>query len=551
MTAATMKNQVLETLLNADLPAFVGASVNLEQHRVAATRVDGNIIGTGMADFTVDNTLYTLAQGGKTFQLIDVPGIEGDERRYAGLVKAAVAKAHLVIYVNGTNKKPEKLTAEKIRSYLRRGTQVSPVLNVRGLADAYEFDEDRITLAKHGASDKALAQTTEVLRGVLGDEVLLPGHFVQGLLGFASLAWNGAESTVHPAREDDLGSQQRKYLKYFSSPQDMFAFSQLAQVGDVIRAKQATFKQDIIESNKTKVRELLAENLRALEQMRARHQAFIDKVEPEFNKCRAAVCNALATFDRILGAGRTNRWEQFFNRLNEFACKHVRDHFGDNAAITSKIDNTFKIEQQTTERSLQDHLAKHLKGLDESLAQATRRLVEDVQRVNVQQKMQAHADGATLRYAAAPLDMDLGLGDFGLIAFNIGSYAMTGATIGTGFPVVGTVIGAVVGALVGALVSVAGFFAGKEERIRKAQSQVREKLDKIRFTHMDSLAAENQQISGPVHAEVQQSILAWVEAMHAALVRPLAVLDGQIAQMKNTQQQLESMPYGTIQPIRH
>ncbi|MDO8448569.1 MAG: hypothetical protein Q7T10_07155 [Rhodoferax sp.] len=40
------------------------------------------------------NTLYTLNYTEKTFQLIDVPGIEGDERKYAHMVREANA-AHL------------------------------------------------------------------------------------------------------------------------------------------------------------------------------------------------------------------------------------------------------------------------------------------------------------------------------------------------------------------------------------------------------------------------------------------------------------------------
>lgn len=62
--------------------------------------------------------------------MIDVPGIEGDEGKYAHMVRQAVAKAHLVFYVNGTSKKPEG-NGGKIRAYLRRGTQVCPLVNVR------------------------------------------------------------------------------------------------------------------------------------------------------------------------------------------------------------------------------------------------------------------------------------------------------------------------------------------------------------------------------------------------------------------------------------
>ncbi|WP_139533492.1 GTPase [Helicobacter pylori] len=40
---------------------------------------DGAIIGDGRSDFTLETRSYTLKHNNKTFTLLDVPGIEGDE----------------------------------------------------------------------------------------------------------------------------------------------------------------------------------------------------------------------------------------------------------------------------------------------------------------------------------------------------------------------------------------------------------------------------------------------------------------------------------------
>ncbi|WP_373454609.1 AAA family ATPase [Helicobacter pylori] len=42
---------------------------------------DGAIIGDGRSDFTLETKSYTLKHGNKTFTLLDVPGIEGDEKK--------------------------------------------------------------------------------------------------------------------------------------------------------------------------------------------------------------------------------------------------------------------------------------------------------------------------------------------------------------------------------------------------------------------------------------------------------------------------------------
>ncbi|HAX7306317.1 TPA: DUF1269 domain-containing protein, partial [Escherichia coli] len=92
-----------------------------------------------------------------------------------------------MVYVNGTNKKPETSTAKKIKSYLEYGTQVYPLINVRGYSDDYEFEEDRVALEQQGRGGEALCQTVGVLASVLGADVLLNGNCVQGLLAFSAL----------------------------------------------------------------------------------------------------------------------------------------------------------------------------------------------------------------------------------------------------------------------------------------------------------------------------------------------------------------------------
>jgi hypothetical protein len=94
----------VQTLANEIGFQLVSSLFDFEQRKRDVKRVDGLIIGTGEADFTKGNTCYTLHIEGKDFQLLDVPGIEGNESNYVHHVKEAIAKAHMVIYVNGTNK---------------------------------------------------------------------------------------------------------------------------------------------------------------------------------------------------------------------------------------------------------------------------------------------------------------------------------------------------------------------------------------------------------------------------------------------------------------
>ncbi|MBS7348621.1 MAG: hypothetical protein KIG95_00360 [Comamonas sp.] len=545
------RSPALDALLNRQLITLLDMLLVYERQKAQVHRVDGLIIGTGEADFTKGNTLYPLNYKGKRFQLIDVPGIEGDESKYAHMVREAVAKAHLVFYVNGTNKKPEKATAQKIRNYLRLGTQVCPLVNVRGNADAYEFDEDRESLKNHGGSTTALQQTEEVLRAVLGGKVMQTGHCVQGLLAFSALAIDAqtGRTTIHSSRSRDLVIQQRNYQKHFISPKSMYEFSQIKAVAEVLHGKLSTFREDMIESNKTKVYELLVENSETLRKLYSSHEAFVAKTKPEFEKCREAIKQAQERFERLVVTGRKNLWEKLFNSLKEDADEIVEQNFGENKIISNKIDRAFKNRQESLKDALQEQYEKYLADLQQDLQQAMRRLLEDVSRVEFE-KLLGDSENININYKTPELGLGLEFGDYGWMAFNIGSYAAAGFTIGTAFPVIGNLIGAIAGAVVGALVSfIKHIFTSKGERIRKAQGQVQEKIDEAWSEARKALQEESKTLFLPVRKQIEEVVLARVQQLDESLKRPLKVIEQQMMLMKNTKDQLEKMPYGTIQAI--
>ena len=545
------RSPALDALLNRQLITLLDMLLVYERQKAQVQRVDGLIIGTGEADFTKGNTLYPLNYKGKRFQLIDVPGIEGDESKYAHMVHEAVAKAHLVFYVNGTNKKPEKATAQKIRNYLRLGTQVCPLVNVRGNADAYEFDEDRESLKNHGGSTTALQQTEEVLRAVLGGKVMQTGHCVQGLLAFSALAIDAqtGRTTIHSSRSRDLVIQQRNYQKHFISPKSMYEFSQIKAVAEVLHGKLSTFREDMIESNKTKVYELLVENSETLRKLYSSHEAFVAKTKPEFEKCREAIKQAQERFERLVVTSRKNLWEKLFNSLKEDADEIVEQNFGENKIISNKIDRAFKNRQESLKDALQEQYEKYLADLQQDLQQAMRRLLEDVSRVEFE-KLLGDSENININYKTPQLGLGLEFGDYGWMAFNIGSYAVAGFTIGTAFPVIGNLIGAIAGAVVGALVSfIKHIFTSKGERIRKAQGQVQEKIDEAWSEARKALQEERKTLFSPVRKQVEEVVLVRVQQLDESLKRPLKIIEQQMMLMKNTKDQLEKMPYGTIQAI--
>jgi hypothetical protein len=540
-----------KSALESALNAVVESAVELERRRRLARRIDGRIIGTGQADFTQKNTIYQLQLGRMPLQMIDVPGIEGNEKEYAGLVEEAVAKAHLVICVNGTNKKPEAKTAERIQRYLRRATKVLPVVNTRGYADAYEFEEDRESLATLKEPRNALKQTTEVLRKTLGEDTVLDGHCVQGLIAFSALAYDDryGSTTIHPDRESDLVRHQRSFRETFASPGKMLAFSQIEQISEALASRASTFKSDIVEANKCQILALLAETSDKLDVMLQQHQAFMADVTPHFDHCLEAIVGISEGFLEEASSHRQQLCVEFFQAMTASADEVVAAHFGDQSAITRALELAQKKHQGIQSAAWEKWMARAVKQMNSDLQRATNRLMQDVARREVQLNFAALKSNSSGGVAGTKLEMDLSLKDWGKMFFNVGSYAASGFGIGTAFPVIGNVVGAVVGTLVGLAKAAADFFTGKAERIRKAQKQLHGQIEALRQEQLVELENAHEAMALEISGETEKHLRRPLEKLLKTLDQPQGILKPQMQLLARIKTQLEEMPRGSIRAI--
>ncbi len=126
---------------------------------------------------------------------------------------------------------------------------------------------------------------------------------------------------------------------------------------------------------------------------------------------------------------------------------------------------------------------------------------------------------------------------------------MAGSGIGSAFPVIGTLVGAIVGGLVGFFINLLSNFLGKEKRIREVQWKTHEKIDEAWSEARKSLREERATLLAPVRKQIDEAILARLQRLEENLKQPLKIISQQLALMKTTKNQLEKMPYGTIQAI--
>ena len=110
-------------------------------------------------------------------------------------------------------------------------------------------------------------------------------------------------------------------------------------------------------------------------------------------------------------------------------------------------------------------------------------------------------------------------------------------------------VGAIGGAVVGILISLLELFASKEKRIRQVQGLVQEEIEVAWSEARQALKAERKPLFAPVRQQIDEVVSARVLQLEESLERPLKIIKQQMTLMNRTKDQLEKMPYGTIQAI--
>ncbi|GAA7618524.1 hypothetical protein JP0114_09280 [Helicobacter pylori] len=203
---------------------------------------DGAIIGDGRSDFTTETKSYILKHGNKTFTLLDIPGIEGDEKKVIQQISNATQKAHAIFYVTKKPTPPQKGeekkegTIEKIQKQLDSQTEIytlynKPINNPRALKDGL-ID---------GSEKESLKILNKEMKNILGKHCM--GHQIVS----AQMAFYGLSSALIP--ESDFYKNKQKFLDFKAEELLLYKchFKQLG--GFIARTLLENSRKKIIESN--------------------------------------------------------------------------------------------------------------------------------------------------------------------------------------------------------------------------------------------------------------------------------------------------------------
>nr|WP_240443052.1 GTPase [Helicobacter pylori] len=244
---------------------------------------DGAIIGDGRSDFTLKTRSYSFQYNHQNFTLLDVPGIECDEKKVIQQISNATQKAHAIFYVTKTPTPPQKGeegkrgTIEKIQKQLGSQTEVytlynKPINSPRALKDGL-ID---------GSEKESLKILNKEMKNILGK------HYMGHQIVSAQMAFYGLSSALLP--ESDFYKNKQKFLDFFKAEELLYKchFKQLGEF--ITETLLENSHKKIIESNCNKA-------LKAIEKLQKAIVTTIDRqIDPtirEIKNHHQEVCDNL------------------------------------------------------------------------------------------------------------------------------------------------------------------------------------------------------------------------------------------------------------------
>jgi len=268
---------------------------------------DGRIIGDGRSDYTRTVTNYEFDINNQKFALLDLPGIEGNEKPVLDNINMAVQKAHVVFYVTGKPAPPqtgdEKVegTLEKIKKHLGQQTEVYSIFNKR-VKNPNSLKEKLID-ENEAESLKDLDKT---MRKHLGDQykhcILLSAY--PAFLSQAN-CW-----------QNEYETKKEKFIEHFESPQLLLEKSKVQSFSSLL-------VNDIVINSKTKIKKsnfkkatgVLGQTREGLRQIQENFTAFHKKLIKTKTTTNAQLDEAIKNLENRFSVVTHREVENFKNKL--------------------------------------------------------------------------------------------------------------------------------------------------------------------------------------------------------------------------------------------
>ena len=475
---------------------------------------DGQIVGPGSSDYTVDTQAYLFQAGNQNFKLIDVPGIEGKETNVMDSIMRAVKSAHAVFYVTSKAAAPQTGdlgspgTLEKIREHLGDQTEVWSIFNKR-ITNPMQLQKPELLTDGEKESLKVLDET---MRKHVGEQY-------RGCISIsAQPAFLASADCLVPM--SDLDGNRAKFLKQMS-PQEVLARTGVAQfVHWLTQSMVSDSEKRIRAANLKKVSIKVQNTAQALlTEQRDSLEPQCKDIQADWTKVRTQLESEVGMFGRRINAIGQSEIQNFEITLRQTMYKRI-DSGIDNEEVQPLFEQALESESKSLEQRAQK---KMIQKLDEFGTSVSERLQRFTERVDELQNVNRNMNSTSFdKKPKLNFKFDNDINYVGLAASLFGGVLMFWNPAGWAL----LSIGAITIAL-GLAKAVWGWFdedfKKNEQRkaVTKNLNQLMESMtDEFKITSATAIKEISQktaQLQAEVEASVEQSRTISIELKHVAV----------------------------------
>lgn len=477
-------------------------------------QVDGCIIGDGSQDFTRTYSSFALNINGGSAQLIDIPGIEGDEEKFTEIIKRALKKAHLVCYVARESKGIEENTLQKIKEYMQKNVTemvgihnipLQPKLEYDG--EDYIGDVEREIELKNRKNKNIEEQLQRAIPGGMYRETV----GISALLGLCALAIHDGRTTIAPPQKNcdnpavakslgRLRDQQRTFLSRTSDAKLLKA-SRLNKLRNVIIESCSDAPKRIKKASLIRLSRLLQDD----------YLADISTQKKSIGEFRNSIRNRTDRFVSKLGSARDQMKRNMRHSVKNVVCDFFRKDILEDI-IWKHIDDYEKIDKDILERELKSKKSQLGQKMESGVRKAITSTINDYTE-RIKGYVTEYQTGMELDIKNISIELpefDAESFDFkqlGSVLLSIGGYAFSGAMIGTQFcPGFGTIVGLIAGLLTGIGLWVAKKTFFKDWALQKYKNKASEKVEECADETWDKMSDKIENISNQLASKTDECI---------------------------------------------
>ncbi len=360
--------------------AFYGETGAWKSTLIECLRLFFKEHGRGRSDFTKKTKSYTFKHNNQSFVLLDVPGIEGDEKKVIQQISNATQKAHAIFYVTKTPASPQKGeekkegTIEKIQKQLDSQTEVytlfnKPITSPRALKDGLIDENEK----------KSLRDLDEKMKAILGK------HYEGHQIVSAQAAFYGLSSALLP--ESDFYKNKQKFLAIFKA-EELLLKSHFKQLGGFIAGELLeNSRKKIIESNCNKALKVIEKLQKTItttidrqinptiREIKNHYQEVCDNLDRSRDKFVSNLTNSTFTeTERFKSDFREEMHAYIDDDIENEKCKEIFENERKQRAekLRENIKKRFEKDEQRFRKDLQEDIEQFGERIKDSLAMLNR-----------------------------------------------------------------------------------------------------------------------------------------------------------------------------------